>query len=194
MDTQVNIKGMVCNRCIYTIKKHLQEAGMFVIEIALGRVILGKPLAEDDKTKIKNILSSLGFDLISDKNEQQLSDIKSFIHQWIDAGSGRNSKENLSDSLASHFLINYDSLSMFFSRLEGKSIERYHIEKRLESVKELLVYTDWSLSEVAYNRGFSSVHHLSAQFKKVTGLNPSHFREIQAEKARVSDRHKDKMV
>ncbi len=185
MDTQLNIKGMVCNRCIYTIKKHLQDAGMFVTEIALGRVILGKPLAGDDKTKIKNILSSLGFDLISDKNEQQLSNIKSFIHQWIEAGSGRNSKENLSDSLAGHFLINYDSLSMFFSRLEGKSIERYHIEKRLESVKELLVYTDWSLSEIAYNRGFSSVHHLSAQFKKVTGLNPSDLRKVKEEKSRL---------
>ncbi len=188
METQVNIRGMVCNRCIYTIKKHLHEAGMFVREVSLGRVIFGKPLRDEDKASIKNILTDLGFDLISDKSEQQLAAIKLFIQQWIEDGSGRNSKENLSESLASHFLINYDSLGMFFSRLEGKSIEKYHIEKRIESVKELLVYTSLSLSEIAYRKGFSSVHHLSSQFKKVTGLNPSHFREIQAEKAQVSDR------
>ncbi|SNT18111.1 AraC-type DNA-binding protein [Ekhidna lutea] len=183
--TQVNIKGMVCSRCIYTIRENLHKAGMFIRDISLGKVAFCKPIAEIDKVKIRSILSDLGFELISDKKEKRLEEIKAFIHTWIEEGSGKDSDLSLSESLARHFIIHYDSLSELFSQMEGKSIEKYHIEKRLEAVKELLVYTDLSLSKIAFKKGFSSVHHLSTQFKKVTGLNPSHFREIQAAKAQV---------
>lgn len=183
--TQVNIKGMVCSRCIYTIRESLQQAGMFIRDISLGKVTFCKPIKEADKTLVQSILANLGFELMSDKKEKRLEEIKSFIHTWIEEGSGKNTHHPLSESMARHFMVHYDSLGELFSQMEGLSIERYHIEKRLDVVKEMLVYTDLPLSEIAYKRGFSSVHHLSSQFKKVTGLNPSHFRDIQASKTKV---------
>ncbi|WP_421889795.1 helix-turn-helix domain-containing protein [Marinoscillum sp.] len=181
--TQINIKGMVCSRCIFTIRERLQTAGMFIRDISLGKVTFCKPIDDPQKSTVQAILSGLGFELVSDKKEKRLDEIKTFIHTWIDEGSGRNSAMTLSESLANHLMTHYDSLGELFSQMEGKSIEKYHIEKRIEVVKESLVYTDKSLSQIAYERGYSSPHHLSAQFKKVTGLNPSEVRRVKQDKS-----------
>ncbi|VXD13681.1 AraC family transcriptional regulator [Marinoscillum sp. 108] len=192
--TQVNIKGMVCSRCIFTIRESLQKAGMFVRDISLGKVTFCKPIDDPQKTTVRSILSGLGFELVSDKRETRFLEIREFIHQWIAAGSGREQGVTLSESLSRHFMQNYDTLSELFSQMEGKSIEKYHIEKRIEVVKESLVYTGKSLSQIAYERGYSSAHHLSAQFKKVTGLNPSHFKQIQRSKGLIVPDHSNEKV
>lgn len=179
---EINIKGMVCDRCIFTVRQAFLSSGYPISYISLGKVVFSLPIKKDEKAKIKVILSEYGFDLISDKQEQLLIDLKISIEEWTNGEDNIQKKTKLSDFLSNRFNRSYDALSEFFVRLEGTTIEKYFIGKRIEKVKELLVYTDKSLSEIAYATGYSSVHHLSSQFKKITGFNPSELRKLRNQK------------
>ncbi|MEK6482531.1 AraC family transcriptional regulator [Catalinimonas sp. 4WD22] len=181
--TEINIKGMVCNRCISTIQDLLKEKGYAVQQITLGKVLFSKAVEIERKEEVGQLLKKLGFELISDRNEQLLENIKVAIDEWTTATENGFKPLKLSDYLAQKFSKNYDSIGEFFSRYEGRTIEQYFISKRLEKVKELLVYTDFSLSKIAFQTGFSSAYHLSAQFKKNTGMPPSALRAIRKEKS-----------
>jgi AraC family transcriptional regulator len=182
--TEINIKGMVCDRCIFTIRQVLQSAGYQIRAISLGKVVFYKPIEAEEKSHLKSLLGELGFELISDKNERLLAEIKEAIEEWRKSGEELSKKVKLSDYLSEKLNRGYDSLSHFFAHTEGKTIERYFISRRIEKVKELLKYTNLSLTEIAFETGFSSAHHLSAQFKKTTGLNPSALRALKAENQR----------
>ncbi|MEK6480424.1 helix-turn-helix domain-containing protein [Catalinimonas sp. 4WD22] len=181
--TEINIKGMVCNRCISTIQGLLTQKGYAVQQISLGKVIFSNAIEINRKEEVAQLLSSLGFELISDKNEQCLEAIKQAIREWISASEDGLRQLKLSEFISQKFSKNYDSLGEFFSKYEGKTIEKYYIAIRLDRVRELLVYTDLSLSEIAFQTGFSSAHHLSSQFKKNTGLSPSTLRDIKKKKS-----------
>lgn len=191
MDTvsQVNIKGMVCNRCIQTVRETLTSSEYQINGIFLGKVIFAQTLDANQRSQIRQLLAKLGFELLSDKNEQLLNDIKDTIAEWIELSGHGEKQIRLSEYLVQKFHKNYDSLSEFFSRFEGMTIEKYFIDKRIEKVKELLVYTDLSLTEIAFKTGFSSPHHLSNQFKKTTRLNPSELRQVRMYKVKLNNHH-----
>ena len=177
---------MVCNRCILVVREEVEKLGFHVQAIKLGEVTLfGKPDSEQ-LAKIAGVLEPLGFELIDDKKSQLIEQIKTIVIAWVREQDGERTV-NLSEILADELHHDYNYLSNLFSEVEGITIEKYHIAQKIERVKELLVYDELSLSEIAYQLGYSSVAYLSNQFKKVTGLSPSHFKKIKEDKRKPLD-------
>ncbi len=131
-------------------------------------------------------LSLLGFELIDDKKSRIIAQIKNIIIDLVHH-QDNDTKNNLSTILSTALHHDYSYLSNLFSGVEGTTIEKYFIAQKIERVKELLVYDELSLSEIAFQQHYSSVAYLSNQFKKVTGLSPSHFRQIKEEKRKPLD-------
>lgn len=182
----IYIKNMVCNRCIMMVRQEIEKLGFHIQSIKLGEVVLTEASEQVQLDKIAHVLEPLGFELIDDKKSQLIEQIKTIVIQWVrDENSERNI--NLSDFLAVELQHDYNYLSNLFSEVEGITIEKYHIAQKIERVKELLVYDELSLSEIAYQLHYSSVAYLSNQFKKVTGLSPSHFKQIKEDKRKPLD-------
>lgn len=183
---KIYIKNMVCNRCIMLVKNELEKFGHHPLNITLGEVELKNELTDAEKRILDNHLKSFGFELIDDKKSQLIGQIKSFIIEIIHQQSSEL-KSNLSDYLIQKLHHDYTYLSNLFSEVEGTTIEKYYIAQKIERVKELLVYDELSLSEIAYQMNYSSVGYLSNQFKKVTGLTPTHFKNIKEIKRKPLD-------
>lgn len=184
--TTLFIKNMVCNRCIMAVQQELDKLGLTAENIRLGEVILEKELATEQKVELENALNTLGFDLIDDKKSRIIEKIKNIIIEVVHH-QDNDIKTNLSAVLSSRLHHDYNYLSNLFSEVEGTTIEKYFIHQKIEKVKELLVYDELSLSEIAFQLNYSSVAYLSNQFKKVTGLTPSHFKQIRADKRKPLD-------
>ena len=181
------IKNMVCNRCILVVQNELDKLGIEATNIKLGEIILKKDLTTAEREALENVLDPLGFQVIDDKKSRMIEKIKNVIidlvhHQDNDA------KTNLSDVLSDALHHDYNYLSNLFSDIEGTTIEKYFIAQKVEKIKELLVYDELSLSEIADRMNYSSVAYLSNQFKKVTGLTPSHFKQIREDKRKPLDK------
>ena len=183
---QLYIKNMVCQRCILVVKNELELLGLFPAHIALGEVGFGQEISSMDKAQIQERLHPLGFELIDDKRSRIIEQIKNLIIKRVHRSDDALTI-NLSEYLSEQLHHDYSYLSNLFSEVEGTTIEKYHIAQKIERVKELLVYDELSLSEIAYQLHYSSVAHLSNQFKKVTGLTPSHFKQIRAVKRKPLD-------
>ena len=178
---------MVCNRCIMVVQNELDKLGLDVKNIKLGEVTLDKEPTTDEKNKLDKALILLGFELIDDKKSRVIEKIKNVIIDLVHH-QDNNTKTNLSDVLSSQLHHDYNYLSNLFSEVEGTTIEKYFIAQKIEKVKELLVYDELSLSEIAFRLNYSSVAYLSNQFKKVTGLTPSHFKQIREDKRKSLDK------
>lgn len=181
------IKNMVCDRCILVVQNELEKLGLDAKNIKLGEVILSKEITSLEKENLSKTLEPLGFEVIDDKRGRIIEKIKNIIidlvhHQDSDV------KTNLSDVLSDKLHHDYNYLSNLFSEVEGTTIEKYFIAQKVEKVKELLVYDELSLSEIANRLNYSSVAYLSNQFKKVTGLTPSHFKQIKEDKRKPLDK------
>lgn len=168
------------------VQQELQKLGITARNISLGEVELEKPLTILEKQKIKESLAPLGFELIDDKKSRIIEKIKTIIIGLIHEHDNRL-QQNLSDILRDELHHDYNYLSNLFSEVEGTTIEKYFIAQKIERVKELLVYDELSLSEIAFKLNYSSVAYLSNQFRKVTGLTPSHFKQIKAVKRKPLD-------
>lgn len=191
MAEQLHIKNMVCDRCIMVVKKLLTDAGIHVNTIQLGQIeIMEEPTAQQTET-IKNLLLENGFELLDDKKAKLVEKIKTTIVSLIHGKEAEDLNLKLSAILEEKLQTDYHYLSTLFSSVEGLTIERYTILQRIEKVKELLMYDEKSLSEIAYEMGYSSVQHLSQQFKKVTGLTPSHFKQLKENKRKPLDKIRD---
>lgn len=168
------------------VKNELEHIGYKPTHLTLGEVELDREINNAEKETINNHLQTFGFELIDDKKCRLIGQIKSLI---IDLVHHQNSelKANLSDLLSGKLQHDYTYLSNLFSEVEGTTIEKYFIAQKIEKVKELLVYDELSLSEIAFQLNYSSVAHLSNQFKKVTGLTPSHFKNIKIDKRKPLD-------
>ena len=184
--TTLFIKNMVCNRCIMAVKSELDKLGIEPIDVQLGEVTLEKELTTQEKEKFSKALVSLGHELIEDKKSRLIEQIKNTIIDLVHH-QDNETKTNLSDVLSEKLHHDYNYLSNLFSEVEGTTIEKYFIAQKIEKVKELLVYDELSLSEIAFRLNYSSVAYLSNQFKKVTGLTPSHFKQIKADKRKPLD-------
>jgi AraC-like DNA-binding protein len=181
------IKNMVCQRCILTVENILNDLKIPYHQVALGEVDLAQKLSENELKEIGGQLNMVGFELIEKRVNKIIEDIKKAVIEYLNLGMD-NENLKLSSFIVKKIPYDYSYLSDLFSTIEGKTIEQFFILSRIEKVKELLVYDQLSLTEISYQTGFSSVHHLSAQFKKVTGLTPSHFKRIAADKRKYLDR------
>ncbi|HUQ97769.1 MAG TPA: AraC family transcriptional regulator [Chitinophagaceae bacterium] len=171
------IKNMVCSRCIMVVKQLLDAQGLAYTSVQLGEVELKEALTPAQQDQLKKGLSGLGFELLDDSKKQVLEKIKTFIIRHVHYNSS-DPRYNVSQLLSEELGKDYSYLSHLFSDVEGTTIEKYLINQKIEKVKELLVYNEASLSDIAFQLGYSSVAHLSAQFKKVTGLTPTHFKKL----------------
>ena len=167
---------MVCNRCILVVKSELEKVGLHAVNVSLGEVVLlEKKLTSEQTRQLKHSLSALGFELIDDRKSKLIEQMKNTIVDLVHYSEPTEKKHSVYISEKLHH--DYSYLSKLFSEVEGLTIEQYIIRQKIERVKELLVYDELSLSEIAYRLGYSSVAHLSAQFKKVTGLTPSYYKQ-----------------
>jgi AraC family transcriptional regulator len=169
------IKNMVCNRCIAAVQQLLGKLQLHATSISLGEVELAeKKLSKQQAEQLSNELTAIGFELIDDKKSKTIAQIKSLVVELVHYKEPIATKYSayLSDKLQH----DYTYLSKLFSEVEGITIEHYIIKQKIERAKELLVYDELSLSEIADQLGYSSVAHLSAQFKKITGLTPTFFK------------------
>ena len=170
------IKNMVCDRCIMVVEDEIKKLGLAIKSIELGRVELVNEISPVQKDEIEEKLKSFGFEIIDDKNEKLAGQIKNIIIDLVHNKYDGEKKLNHSSYLSKMTGRDYNYLSTLFSETEGTTIEKYFILQKIEKVKELLSYNELNLSEIAFQLNYSSVQHLSSQFKKVTGLTPGEFK------------------
>ncbi|MBC9795923.1 helix-turn-helix domain-containing protein [Sinomicrobium weinanense] len=178
------IKNMVCSRCKMIVKSELEKLGLQPVSVELGEVELPADIPANKKQEIDNALQAYGFNLIDDKRSRLIERVKNLIVTLVHQPQEGYLKTNLSDYLSRELHHDYTYISNLFTQVEGTTIEKYYIAQKIERVKELLVYDELSLSEIAFQLHYSSVAHLSSQFKKVTGLTPSHFKQLGERKRR----------
>jgi AraC family transcriptional regulator len=169
---------MVCDRCKWVVKTELEKLGHQVMVVNLGEVELKDEISDEQRDTIEGKLQEFGFELMNDKSSVLIEQIKTQIIQLV-KDTETLEKQNLSEYLSKTLHRDYSSLSKMFSEVTGVTIEQYFILQKIERAKELIVYDEMSLTQIAFELGYSSVAHLSSQFKKVTGLTPSHFKGLK---------------
>ena len=177
---------MVCNRCKMVVKDLLEKKGLGLLSVALGEVETESEPSKEMLHQVDDALKALGFELIDNKKSQTIEKIKNAIVTLVHH-SDHNINTNLSAFITQQIPLDYNYLSNLFSEIEGTTIEKYYIQQRIEKAKELLVYDELSLSEIADKLGYSSVAYLSSQFKKVTGLTPTFFKSLKENKRKNID-------
>jgi AraC-like DNA-binding protein len=172
---------MVCARCKMVVKTEFEKLGLQTISVELGEVELQESITESQKEDLLQNLQVLGFDIIDDKKSKTIEKIKNLI---VDLVHHKNNelKVNLSDYLVENLNQDYSTLSNLFSEVENTTIEKYFISQKIEKVKELLIYNELTLSEIADMLNYSNVAHLSNQFKKITGFTPTYFKQLKDKK------------
>ncbi len=165
---------MVCRHCVGKARSLLEDLGLTVVSIELGAAVVSEDLDAQMLSKVVSALHAEGFELIQSRDAEIVENIKHSLIELSRRGGGE--RENLQSFFASQGNLSYASLSRIFSEIEGRSIENYYVNLRIERVKELIKYQQLSLSEIADEMGYSSVAHLSRQFKQLTGLTPTQFR------------------
>ena len=172
---------MVCSRCKMVVKNQFEYIGLQPISVELGEVEIEQTPSASQMTELNTALKALGFEIMDDWKVQTIEKIKNLIVTLVHHSNNKIST-NLSTFISSQLLQDYNYLSNLFSEVEGTTIEKYFIAQKIEKVKELLVYNEMTLSEIGDQLGYSSVAYLSNQFKKVTGLTPSHFKTLKENK------------
>lgn len=180
------VKNMVCNRCILVVKDTLDTLGMPSKEIKLGEITFDIFPTEPQYKALNTALTQLGFEILDTKKSQLIERIKNTIIAIVHHQDTRL-KTNLSDILSVTLNMDYSYLSNLFSDMEGLTIEKYFIAQKIEKVKELLAYDEYSLTEIADKLNYSSVAYLSNQFKKVTGYSPTDFKNKHTVKRKSLD-------
>lgn len=177
---------MVCPRCIEAVKQTLDELEIRFRHIELGKVSLENPISEEKKELVSQALKSKGFELLETKSAQLISQIKSLIIGQIHHND-QVQAENFSTLLSEKLNQEYTSLSRLFSQVEGLTIEKFTTRQKIERVKELLIYDQKSLAQIAFELNYSSGAYLSSQFKKETGMTPSEFKKNKDRKRKGLD-------
>ena len=178
----LHIKNMVCLHCIMALKQLLKELDIAYNHIELGAIILNEKLSKEKLAELSAGLNTLGLALIDDRRSRISEKIKTTIIKLLREDDEEKQNLNISSILSEELNYDYNYLSSLFSESEGITIEKFVIAQRIDRVKELLVYDELTLSEIAYKLGYTSTAHLSNQFKKITGLTPSYFKKIKEQK------------
>ena len=175
------IKNMVCNRCIAAVKQVVETQCLHLERIELGEVVISEnELTQNQQKNLDASLVAGGFERIDDRKGRLVEAIKNKVIQMIHHTEKLDLKFNWSKVLSDELHYEYNYLSNLFSSLEGLTLEQYIIRQKIEKVKELLFYDELSLTQIADRLGYSSGAHLSAQFKKITGLTPSELKKSRA--------------
>lgn len=169
---------MVCSRCKMAVKAELEKAGLHPLNVELGEVEVKENLTKDTLSRLDISLKHLGFELIDDRKSRIIEKIKNTIIELIHQ-SDDNLNVNLSEFISQKLNYDYNYLSSLFSEVEGLTIEKYFIAQKIEKIKELLMYDELTLSQIADKLGYSSVAYLSNQFKKQTGLTPTFYKSLK---------------
>lgn len=181
------IKNMVCHRCKMVVRTELEKLQLHPVNIALGEVVIEeKQLSKQQSKQVAEALKAVGFELIDDKRSKLIEQIKTFVIDTVHYKDEQPNK-NYSELLSQHLHHDYSHLSNLFSGVEGITIEQYILNQKIEKVKELLLYNELSLSQIAFQLAYSSTAHLSAQFKKLTGFTPSKFKQMGVESRKSLD-------
>ena len=175
---KIFIKHMVSNRCKMAVKEELRKLGLHFIVVDLGEVEIMENISAEQREQMKAALLISGFELMDDKKAILIEKIKTAVIEMVHH-SDENIKINFSDFLSEKLNHNYTYLANLFSEVQGTTIEHFIIAHKIERIKELIIYDELNITEIAWKMNYSSVAHLSNQFKKVTGLSPSHFKQLK---------------
>ena len=177
---RLQIKGMVCTRCIAILFEELSLIGLEITSIQLGEVFFkGELPSHVDEDTIQKSIQKYGFELLSDKKTVLVAAIKEWVKTGIDHQAETRNTIKFSDYLSRHLQKDYGFLSAVFSEVEGVTLEKYIITQRILKVKEQLIQTDKSLTEISDELGYSSVSHLSRQLKSYTGFDTNYYKNIR---------------
>jgi len=176
---------MVCDRCKATVERALSKSKILFEQINLGEIKLKKDPTSEQLARFKVEISNQGFEMIESRTSRTISQIKSAVIEFVRDSSEH--KPNFSDYIIERLHKDYSGLSNLFSSVEGQTIERYLILHKIERAKELIVYDELSMQQIADALDYSSVPHFSNQFKKITGLSPSHFKKVGIQKRKPLD-------
>lgn len=177
---------MVCKRCIMVVEQTLKKLQIPYKQVGLGEIEFSDELIPQQTEALNTELQTLGFSIIDDRKHRIIEKIKNIIIKLVHSGL-EAPKQNISVYLSEQLHLDYNYLSSLFSEIENTTIEKYIINQKIERVKELLVYDELTLNEIAFQLGYSSPAHLSNQFKKVTGLTPGYFKKIKENKRKPLD-------
>ncbi len=181
------IKNMVCSRCKMVVKTELEKLGLLPLAVELGVIEIQENDIDLLKEELIKNLDLLGFELMDNKKSIVIEKIKTLIIELVH-NKNNKLKTNLSDYLSEQLSQDYNTLSHLFSEVEGITIEKYFIAQKVERVKELLTYDELNLNEITNQLNYSSVAHLSNQFKKITGFSPSYFKQSKyRERKQIED-------
>lgn len=176
-ENSITIKNMVCPRCIQSVEQIIHALGLHPLQVKLGKVTLKDPIPENLKVELSKKLAEAGFEIVEDYKTRKINQIKTLIIERVHY-SGDPPDQNLSDYLSSKLNYDYSRISKLFSSIEGITIERYATLQRIERAKELLVYDQHSITEIAEELGYSSPAHFSNRFKSETGMTPKQFKGL----------------
>jgi AraC-like DNA-binding protein len=180
---KLHIKNMVSNRCKIIVKSELEALGLHCVAIELCEVEIMEDISEEQRFAIDQLLGESGFSLISERNLILIEKIKAIIIELIHY-TEKQLIINLSDYLSIKLKYSYTYLANVFSKNEGETIEHFFISHKIEKVKELLIYSDLNITEIADELKYSSVAHLSNQFKTMTGLTPSQYKQLRIKRSK----------
>jgi AraC-like DNA-binding protein len=175
---KLHIKNMVSNRCKMIVKSELEKLGLHFMVLGLGEVEIMETLSDEKQTVLNDRLNEWGLSLMSDKKSIMIEKIKNTIIELIHY-TDKQIKINFSDYLSQKLNYDYTYLSNIFKENQGTTIEHFLLTHRIEKAKELLVYDELNVTEIADKLHFSNVAHLSNQFKKMTGLTPSYYKHLK---------------
>lgn len=178
---KLHIKYMVSNRCKVAVKEELKKLGLHFVVVDLGEVDVMEDLTPEQTEQLKIGLLNLGLELMDDKRSILIEKIKNVIIEMVHH-TDEMIKINFSHFLSEKLHHDYTYLANLFSEVQGTTIEQFIISHKIERIKELIMYDELSISEIAWKMNYSSVAHLSNQFKKSTGLSPSHFKQLKVKR------------
>ena len=178
------VKNMACQSCVAFVKEALDELDIVPLNVGLGEIDTKKDVSDDEKSELNKKLKKVGLELLEKKQGVIIEKIRTVMVDYV-YHSDEKSNVNFSTLLSDKLHHSYTYLSNFFSEVEATTIEQYLISLKIERVKEMIILEEFNLAEIAYKLHYSSAAHLSNQFKKVTGLSPSHFKKLK-EKRRIA--------
>ena len=183
--SKIDIKGMVCNRCVIVVSDELEKLGFPQVNVRLGEASFGEGIEEFDLGRIEEMLAIHGLSLLEDWKLKAVKEIKQLVQEVYNGEYDFPNAFNFFDVVKRRW-ANYDAIVDAFVGLEEKTLERYVIEYRIDRVKEYLIYSNYTLLEIASRLNFNSVSHLSAQFKLNTDHTPTFFRDLKKQKIGVA--------
>ncbi len=172
---------MVSTRCKMAVKEELKKLGLHFVVVDLGEVEIMEDLSADERATLKDALLLSGLELMDDKRAILIEQIKNVVTEMVHY-TDEMIRTNFSDYLSDKLKHDYTYMANLFSEVQGVTIEQYVIAHKVERIKELIIYDEFNITEIAYQMNYSSVAHLSNQFKKMTGLSPSHFKQLKVKR------------